>query len=539
MLRLLLCASCLLGGVLGSALLGSALAQQAASVSGWVVEAGSPVANATVRIRATTNATSSAADGSFTLGELVAGEQVEVTAWADGYYVASAYVTPTVSDLTLTLRRYHTTDHPDYAWTSPVSGTSSGACGNCHPMIFPQWQANAHGGAIENPRFFSMYEGTDTAGSPAGPGYLQDFPGTDGNCANCHAPGRAVDGYLTTNMSEVRGVITAGIHCDFCHKLGGVYLDPATDNVYHNAPGVRSQRVLRPPPGDDIFFGPYDDIHDPDTYLPLISESQFCAPCHQFSFWGTPVYESYGEWLASPYAAEGVTCQDCHMPPTGDEYFALPEVGGLAHPPETIPSHLQLGATSTTLLQETVAMTVTERTLGSSLAVTVVLSNTGAGHHVPTDFPGRHLLLLVSASDGNGALLSLQNGPEVPAWAGSEEGQPGMAYARLLKDVATGEWPVVSYWNPTTIVADNRIPARAAARSTYLFALPGGSEGVQVEARLLLRRLFAPLAAEKGWQVPDIIMEEHSLTVPRQPKTEIYLPLICVSQAENLHDFSV
>jgi hypothetical protein len=295
---------------------------------------------------------------------------------------------------------------------------------------------------------------------------------------------------------------------------------------------------LRPPPGDDIFFGPYDDIHDPDTYLPLISESQFCAPCHHFSFWGTPIYESYGEWLASPYAAERVTCQDCHMPPTGDEFFALPEVGGLPHPPETIPSHLQLGATSTTLLQETVAMTVTARPVGGLLQVTVVLSNTGAGHHVPTDFPGRHLLLLVSAADGGGRPLTLRDGPEVPGWVGTEAGHPGTAYARLLQDVGSGQWPVVSYWKPSRILADNRIAARSAAQSTYLFELPAGSEAVQVEARLLFRRLFQPLAAEKGWQVPAIVMEERSLTVPRQLETELYLPLIGSGRAEHLNDFS-
>ena len=526
LLRLLLCAGCLLGGLLGALWLNGALAHAPAGVSGWVVDGTGPVPGATVRVRATTNATTSNADGSFTLGELVPGEPVEVTAWADGYYVASAHVTPTVANVTLILRPYHTTDNPDYAWTSPISGTSVGACGNCHPMIVTQWQDNAHGGAVANPRFFSLYNGTDVDGGPTGPGYVRDFPGTAGNCANCHAPGSAVDGYLTTNMNDVRGVITAGIHCDFCHKVGGVYLDPATGNVYDNAPGVRSQRVLRPPPGDNIFFGPYDDIHDPDTYLPLIGESQFCAPCHQFSFWGTPIYESFAEWLASPYATEGVTCQDCHMPPTGESYFALPEAGGLSHPPETIPSHLQLGATSTALLQETVAMTLTARRVGTRLQVTVVLSNTGAGHHVPTDFPGRHLLLLVAATDGAGRALSQQAGPRIPGWVGPEAGQPGTAFARLLQDVATGEWPVVSYWKPSTIIADNRIPARQASSETFTFALPAGSEQVQVEAHLIFRRLFRPLATQKRWQAPDILMEARSLALPVGPPGPLYLPLV-------------
>jgi hypothetical protein len=324
----------------------------------------------------------------------------------------------------------------------------------------------------------------------------------------------------------VREVVAAGIHCDFCHKVGGVYLDPATGNVYPNAPGVRSLQVLRPPPGDDIFFGPYDDIHDPDTYLPLISESQFCAPCHQFSFWGTPIYESYGEWLASNYAAEGVTCQDCHMPPTGEDYFALPDVGGLPRPPDTIPSHLDLGAASTTLLQETVSMTLAARQVGALLRVTLVLSNTGAGHHVPTDFPGRHLILMVTATDSTGTPLSLWAGPLLPDWVGREAGLPGEAYARLLQDVASGEWPVVSYWKPSVIVSDNRIPARAVATSGYTFSLPDGSEKVDVQARLVLRRLFQPLAEQKGWQMPDILMEARSQTLPTRPVSRSYMPLI-------------
>ena len=202
------------------------------------------------------------------------------------------------------------------------------------------------------------------------------------------------------------------------------------------------------------------------------------------------------------------------MPPTGDAYFALPEAGGLPHPPETIPSHLQLGAASVALLRETVAMTLTARQVGAWLQVTVVLSNAGAGHHVPTDFPGRHLILLVSAMDGAGRPLPLRAGPQIPTWVGPEAGQPGATYARLLQDVASGQWPVVSYWKPSAIVSDNRIPARAAASTAYRFALPTGNEPVEVQATLLFRRLFQPLVAQKGWQTPEI------LVVSREQKRE-------------------
>jgi hypothetical protein len=504
----------------------SATAQTDASVQGWVLDEDGEVAGARVRVRATDNLTHTDAVGAFRLVGLEENQGVEIAAWADGYYVASTFVTPTVSGITLTLRRYHTVDHPEYTWVSPITGTSDTACGNCHPMILPQWTHNAHGGAIVNPRFYSLYNGTDLSGTvEIAPGYALDFPGTAGNCASCHAPGAGVDGYLTTDMNAVRGVITAGIHCDYCHKVGGVYIDPTDGSVYPNAPGAVSQRVLRPPPGDQIFFGPYDDIHDPDTYLPAISESRFCAPCHQFSFWGTPIYASYEEWLDSPYADQGVTCQACHMPPNGDRYFALPEVGGLEHPAEVIPSHLQRGTGDVDLLRETLSSRVAARQNLGRLAVTVTLTNTGAGHHVPTDHPGRHMILTVHAQNG-GQALPLADGPRVPDWGGGQAGVPGKAYARVLQDLASGEAPVVSYWRPTIIASDNRIPALRDDVSTYEFTLPeeGGTFTVTVE--VWFRRVYADLMEEKSWEVGDILMLEGQATVIAGPHWEQMLPLL-------------
>ncbi len=514
-------------------LLGGVSADPSGTVSGAVVDAEGPVAGATVREQGTDNVTSTAADGRFTLGTLTEGQEIEVTAWADGYYIASTHVTPTVSGITLTLRPYHTTDHPGYAWPSPISGTSEGACGNCHPVIVSQWITNAHGGAISNPRFFSMYNGTDVSGTvQVAPGYLDDFPDTAGNCANCHASGAGVDGYLTTNMNDVRDVVTAGVHCDYCHKVGGAYLNPATGSVYPNVPGAQSQRVLRPPEGDDIFFGPYDDIHDPDTYLPVMTQSQFCAPCHQFSFWGTPIYESYQEWLSSPYAGAGVTCQDCHMPPTGDTYFALPEVGGREHPPERIPSHLQLGATNVELLQNTVSMTLSARQVADNLRASVTITNTDAGHHVPTDFPARNMILLVRATDDRGRDLVQVDGPTVPDWGGvgpdpdDYAGWPGKGYAKVLRDVVSGESPVASYWKQALIQSDNRLAAFEADTTTCDFLVPDGGGNVEVEARLIFRRAFKSLAEAKGWEVEDIVMETEVVAVSLRSTRKVYLPAV-------------
>lgn len=504
--------------LLGWVLSGSTNAQSG-ELSGVVMDSVGPVAGAHVRVRATNTPTVTGDDGRFLLEVSSEGQEVEITAWAPGYYIAYTFVTPPDDNITLTLRPYHTEDNPDYGWTFPEGEEGdgeSGACGNCHPMIISQWANNAHGTAISNPRFFSMYNGTDVKGEKSiGFGYLDDFPDTAGHCASCHAPGAAVDGYFATNMNDVRGDVTAGIHCDYCHKIGGVYLNPATQMPYPNVPGVESQRVLRPPEGDNIFFGPYEDIHDPDTYLPIISESAFCAPCHEFSMWGTPIYESYSEWLNSPYANANVTCQDCHMPPTGDTMFALAEVGGLEHPPESIPSHLQVGAVDVDLLQNTVEMVLDVEIVDRQAIATVTLNNFGAGHHVPTDYPGRHMILLVNAQDQAGQTLELIHGPTVPDWGGPEAGLPGQAFAKVLRDVMTGEMPVVSYWEQTQIVSDNRIPALESDRTTYIFSLPETADSeVLVSAELIFRRLFHAESEARKWNMPDIMMENTVLQVP-------------------------
>ena len=486
--------------------------QSGGTVTGQVIDANGPVPGANVRIRSTNYDTITNDRGKFILENVPASQEVEITAWARGYYIAHTTITPPADGVTLTLRRYHIADNPDYEWGlifTPPNEAESGACEQCHPMIVPQWANNAHGGAIDNPRFYSLYNGTTLdGGAQIAPGYLLNFPGTTGNCGSCHAPGTGVDGYLTTDMNAIRGKVAAGIHCDYCHKIGGVYLNPATQLTYPNAPGVESQIVLRPPEGDNIFIGPYDDIHDPDTYLPEISESEFCAPCHQFSMWGTPIYQSYAEWLASPYADQNITCQDCHMPPTGDTLFATIEAGGLEHPPDTIPSHLQLGAVSEDFLQNTVEMVIDSDVSGEQLAVTVTITNTQAGHHVPTDYPGRHMILVIQAEDTNGDPLTLVSGSTVPEWGGPEARQPGKAYAKVLRDVFTGEAPVVNYWSQTQIASDNRLAAFESDTSTYTFALPTQTDPVTIHATLVLRRVFYDVAEARGWNVPDMLMED-------------------------------
>jgi hypothetical protein len=509
-----------------SAMQGFAIADGGAVVQGIVVDADGPVAGAVVRQRTTYTSTTSDADGTFTLAGVSEGVSVTITAWDEGYYPGGVEVIAPIAGITITLIPHPTGDNTDHQWytSMPDPGQPIG-CGHCM-VAFPQWVTNAHGTSGTNPRFFSLYNGTDVTGTATiTPGYKLDFPGMAGNCATCHAPGAAANEPFTTDMNALVGVEQEGVFCDYCHKVSGVYLNPVTNLPYPNMPGVQSIQLNRPPSNTHMFYGPFDDVTRRVSYLDLEKKSQFCAPFHQFSFWGTPIYESYAEWLASDYPAQGIECQACHMAPTGVDYFVYPEQGGLTRPPQLIASHLQPGASDTELLQNTVSMTLSVHQAVDRLQVTVVITNTGAGHHVPTDFPGRHMILVVEATDGEGQALTLLSGSTVPGWGGAQAGLPGKAFAKLLRDAQTGEWPVVSYWKQTFLVSDNRIPAMGSDASTYEFALPSTSGVVTVTAELRFRRVFQGVTDAKGWDKPDIVMEDTWATLPTVPWSEVFMPL--------------
>jgi hypothetical protein len=537
---------------------------QTDSISGVVVDAQNhPVAGATVRIKTTTQATETDSNGRFTLSNLPPGQPVLLTAWAAGYYIGGGKqaTMPGREDIRITLAAHSQLDNPQYDWLSAYSAAGypgsgeDGNCENCHAdgintaLPFPEWQGDAHALSPQNPRFLSMYEGTDLLGnsSPAttffnnpdygrvplrpdlsrpyyGPGYKLDFPGTTGNCAACHAPAAAVNQPYGIDPTVVSGVGSEGITCDFCHKVWDVNLDPQSGLPYPNMPGVLSFEFLRPASGHQFFAGPYDDVAPgEDTYTPIQRQSQFCAPCHYGIFWNTVVYNSFGEWLESPYSdvtraqIAGLpsvkSCQDCHMPSGKTNLIAAVGKGGLTRDPQTIFSHRMPGGMDKSLLENSLTMTVTSQLEKEKLVVEVTLFNDQTGHHIPTDSPLRQLILLVDAKDGESQALSLIDGPTLPDWTGVGDpsngyyaGLPGKAYAKVLSELWTEILPSGAYWNHTQILSDNRLAAFAQDKTRFVFSAPTQGEG-RVSISLLYRRAYKQLMDWKNWDVPDIQIE--------------------------------
>jgi hypothetical protein len=533
------------------------------AVSGYVRDANGPVVGAVVRVKATENKVITNAEGHFVLPGLSANEPVVLTAWAEGYYIGGgqANYVPGDSNIEITLTAHSDKDNPDYSWLSAFAGDGNDdsgentSCENCHAdpnnpqaaLPFSEWLKDAHALSASNSRFLTMYNGTDMAGNQSpetryfqtrdygriplrpdpnkpyfGPGYKLDFPGTTGNCAACHTPAAAIDAAYSTDPTTVSSVGAEGVACDFCHKVWDVSLDPISGLPYPNMPGVLSFEFRRPAEGHQFFAGPFDDVAPgEDTYSPIQKQSQYCAPCHFGVFWGTVVYNSFGEWLESPYSnpETGKTCQDCHMPPGQNNHFARLGKGGVIRDPQTIFSHLMPGAANQELLQNAVNMEVKVDRNGERLVVTVTITNDRTGHHVPTDSPLRHLILVVRAADAQSNLLRQSDGPVIPQWCGVGDpnegyygGLPGKAFAKVLEELWTEVSPTGAYWNPTRLLSDNRIAAFASDSSTYTF-VTDADEKTTVDVVLLFRRAFIDLASQKDWETHDIVMESKVISI--------------------------
>lgn len=542
-------------------------AQRESVARGTVRGQDGPVAGAVVRVRGSDSYVLTDDQGRF---RLPAAADAQLTAWAPGYYIGGSPAADFLraDGAALLLRAHPTGDNSGYAFISPLLDMSDpDACAHCHrdrtgeagsALLVDEWLLDAHSQAATNPRFLSLYNGTDLRGTPGaptvftfdaaqgidvpaapapdaagtGPGFRLDFPDSSGPCATCHAPVLAAAGPHAADPNQATGVAAEGVTCDFCHKIQDVRLRP--DGLPDpGLPGVLSIRLLRPPDGEQVFIGPFDDTGPfdsapgSDIYSPLQRTSQVCAACHSGQFWDVKIYDSFGEWLNSPYSAAdgGQTCQDCHMPRTEATSFVQfpPGHSGVIAPRSagTIASHRMPGAADQALLENTAEVELAAQQAGDRLRVTVRVVNTGAGHHIPTDSPLRNIILLVQAADSAGQPLTLAAGPTIPEWGGVGDpaqgyyaGLPGALYAKVLADPYTGETPTYAYWRPTRLVSDNRIPALAADETAYEFALPADASGVTVTARLYLRRAFIALQDLKQWDTPDILMEQRTVTLP-------------------------
>ena len=507
-------------------------------------ETGRPVAGAVVRLQGARASTVSGEEGRFRLAARGDSGAKYVTAWKEGFYNGGALLASGDASYRIRLKPLPPGDNTAYRWIpsrKPTDGatveSSDKPCDTCHVKgdfpVVGEWESSAHARSATNPFFLAFFNGVRSA-IPLAPdlGYRLDFPSSSGNCAACHVPALALKYPYDADPNRAVGVEREGVFCDLCHKVKHVEVDAGGGR-----PGVLSIKFGRPPTGERLIFGPFDDsFPGPDTFQPLYKQSRYCAACHNGTLWGVQVYGEFAEWAASDYAAKGVHCQGCHMKPDGKtRLVALASEGAVRRHPDTIASHAFPGRDNEEFMRSAVEMEADARMEngGVRLRVRVALRNSGAGHHVPTGNPMRNVLLLVDARDGKDQPLDLLEGSRIPVWGGegpaelgNYAGLPGKGYAKVLStplaypaDRSFGDRRAPLYpaphWRRIIVESDNRLPAGGKDATDYVFRMNQGTGTAEVRIRLLHRRTFRSWVDPKTLAEGDVLLAQRTISLRR------------------------
>jgi len=166
------------------------------------------------------------------------------------------------------------------------------SCG-CHGSLVDEWSVSMHSQALSDPIFNAKVAEADKATN----GALGPF------CLSCHGPAATMTGEIASGNIAGEGT-SQGVGCMFCHQTVGLSDgDPANTSHLLLPDGTRRAQIKDP-------AAPH-----PAQYSPFHERAEICGACHNVNHPvnGMHLESTYTEWLQSPYADEGVVCQDCHM----------------------------------------------------------------------------------------------------------------------------------------------------------------------------------------------------------------------------------
>jgi hypothetical protein len=242
-------------------------------------------------------------------------------------------------------------------WNPLESSLAPADCGTCHPVQYADWRTSVHAAAM----------------GPGVAGQLEEMavtePAAARECYVCHAPlaeqspvTRTRAGVVPNPAFDVR-LRPHGVVCAACH--------------------VRGHQRFGPPRRDGSLVSatPRQRLpHRGVTRTPAFLTSEFCRDCHQFKPDGFAVngkllQDTYAEWQASPFARQGVQCQDCHMPDRRHLWRGI-------HDPDMVRAGLEIA----------LAPDVQHVPPGGEFALTLDVRSARVGHAFPTYVTPRVIL---------------------------------------------------------------------------------------------------------------------------------------------------
>ncbi len=320
--------------------------------------------------------------------------------------------------------------------------TESKSCERCHSEIYKQWKNSLHASSISDPVFEGVYKGVEEEEN-------KRF------CLKCHAPTVRVTG----DYSLTEPITKEGVTCDFCHTIKGV--DLGSKEPFEFALGL----VKRGPFESDLNIG-----HE-NHYSEIHLEAEFCAGCHEVvNDNGFHVMSTYTEWKQGPYAEKGIQCQNCHMP----EEFGIPIVNPeIAETQHSVTAHKFLGGHSEINIVRAATLTQVVEKVNDHVSVVVYVTNSEAGHSLPTGIPSRKVILTVKLVGNDGRVLEER---EVVFKRVLADGEGQAIPEENIKDM---------FLEARSVKSDNRIKPKETRREEFSFPILKGTTGpLLVESKL-------------------------------------------------------
>jgi hypothetical protein len=197
---------------------------------------------------------------------------------------------------------------------------SASECATCHKQIYDEWRSSNHAYASISPVFHKFEQKINDLSN----GTLGFF------CMRCHvAVGTTMGEPREMPLWERADVSREGITCVTCHRVKEQYtrvngerrieMGDITKPVYGNfSPEGLADVIL----AKDKYHvklsadekGPGQVIHNSAIKFDTLSTSEFCVSCHQVAVHpGIKLEVVWDQYRASPAAAQGISCQECHM----------------------------------------------------------------------------------------------------------------------------------------------------------------------------------------------------------------------------------
>jgi hypothetical protein len=297
-----------------------------------------------------------------------------------------------------------------------------------------------------------------------------------GMCPRCHAPAAFANQTADTSSTD----FTCGVQCTVCHLINEVPM-PCGNGCYTlcNDGQMRACLLFPQAPHGAKFSG----LHD---------SAALCGGCHNLkNMKGAQLMATGMEWMNGPAGKQEMPCQRCHMPAERGRAARRCAVRDDVHP------HGWAGSTDREMREKALTLGATAAREADTVTAHVEVTNSGAGHAVPSGMGPRCVVLTCALVDAEGNTLD-QKEQRYQRMPVDDAGKPAMPWSATKMQCNTiGAGCTVEHDFELTVPAGAGEGLKVVCTLTYHWAPPE-----MLEADTLAGKLREPALMAEATAIP-------------------------------------